>query len=146
MGKLETALRAEITRLSRREARNLTAKHAEELKKLRWRVIALERELKALKSARTEEQIKRKMKNAAQTVASEETPAARLSPQLIRSLRRRLNISQADLARLIGVSTVAVGTWESGRSKPRPEAKAKVVALRSLGRREVKRLLAEQRR
>jgi len=67
----------------------------------------------------------------------------RMSPRLIRTLRKRLGISQADLAKLVGVSTVAVGTWESGRSRPRAESKARIAALRSVGRREVKRLLAE---
>jgi len=75
-------------------------------------------------------------------VASNETPTVRMSPTLIRSLRNRLGISQADLAKLVGVSTVAVGNWESGKSKPRPESKARVAALRGLGRREIKRLLA----
>jgi DNA-binding transcriptional regulator YiaG len=82
---------------------------------------------------------------AAETVAADRAPAARLSPKLIRSLRTRLGISQAELARLTGVSAVAVGTWESGRSRPRPESKARIVALRSLGRREVRRLLSEQK-
>jgi len=38
---------------------------------------------------------------------------------------------------------VAVGNWESGKSRPRDESKARIAALRSLGRREVRRLLAE---
>ena len=63
---------------------------------------------------------------------------------LIRTLRSRLDISQADLAQLVGVSAVAVGSWESGKSRPRPETKARIVALRALGRREVRRLLAKQ--
>ena len=66
-----------------------------------------------------------------------------MTPRLIRALRSRLGISQAELAKLVGVSTVAVGQWESGRSRPRAESKARIAALRSLGRREVKRLLVE---
>ena len=76
-------------------------------------------------------------------MAAERAPTARLSPGLILTLRRRLKITQAELAKLVGVSTVAVGLWESSSTHPRRETKARIVALRSLGRREVRRLLAK---
>jgi len=143
MGKIETVLKSEISRLARREAKALMGKHIDELRRLRKRVASLERELRGVKAARAQEQAKRKVTTAVATVAGEEGPAIRLSPWLIRSLRSRLGISQADLAKLAGVSTVAVGNWESGKSRPRDESKARIAALRSLGRREVRRLLAE---
>ena len=145
MGKVETVLKAEITRLSRRETRSLIKKPLDEIRRLRQRGSALERELRALKSARAKEQVKTKIRAAAETVASQEAVTIRLSPRLIRSLRKRLGISQAELAKLVSVSTVAVGAWESGRSRPRDESKARIAALRSVGKREVRRLLAEPR-
>ncbi|NLX59556.1 MAG: helix-turn-helix transcriptional regulator [Phycisphaerae bacterium] len=142
MGRLEATLKAEISRLARKEVRAMIAKPAEEVRRLRQRVASLERDLRSAKAARAEERAKAKVRTAVQAVASNETPTVRMSPTLIRSLRNRLGISQADLAKLVGVSTVAVGNWESGKSKPRPESKARVAALRGLGRREIKRLLA----
>ena len=144
MGKIETALKAEITRLSRRETRSLVAKHVAELRRLRERVGALERELHAIKSARAVEQAKAKTKSVAEAVTAEKAAKARLSPWLLKKLRGRLKVSQGELAKLVGVTAAAVGFWESGKSQPRPETKARIVALRSLGRREVRRLLAEQ--
>ena len=143
MGKVETVLKGEIIRLARHETKGLIRKHVEELRRQRKRVAALERELKALKAARAQEQAKRKVTTAVEVVAGEQALAARLSPRLIRSQRNRLDISQAELAKLVGVSTLAVGNWELGKAKPRPESKARIAALRSLGRREVRRLLAE---
>ena len=143
MGKVETVLKAEIARLSRRETRRLTQKHVEELRRLRQRVATLEREVRSLKTARAEEQVKAKMKTTTETVAADQASTARLSPSLIQALRRRLKITQAELAKLVGVSTLAVGLWESGTTHPRSNTKARIVALRSLGRREVKRLLAK---
>ena len=143
MGKVETVLKAEIARLSRRETRRLTQKHVEELRRLRQRVATLEREVHSLKTARAEEQVKAKIKTTTETVATGRALSARLSPGLIQALRRRLTITQAELAKLVGVSTVAVGMWESGSTHPRRETKARIVALRSLGRREVRRLLAD---
>ena len=141
MGKIETIFKAEIIRLSRRETRQLTAKAVAELRRLCQRVSALERELRAVKAARAEEQATMKIRAATETAAGEQ--GVRLSPRLLRSLRVRLGISQAELAKLVGVSTGAVGFWEAGRSKPRTETKTRIAALRSLGRREVGRLLAE---
>ena len=141
MGKIETTLKAEITRLSRRETKGLISKPVTELRRLRQRVGALEREIRAIKAARADEKTKTKIKAATETVVGEQT--VRMSPRLIRSVRNRLGISQAKLAKLVGVSTLAVGNWELGKTKPRPESKARIAALRKLGRREARRLLGE---
>jgi len=68
----------------------------------------------------------------------------RLSPLLIKKLRARLGISQGQLARLVGVSGPAVAFWEQGKSRPEGQNRAALVALRGVGRREVKRMLAEK--
>jgi DNA-binding transcriptional regulator YiaG len=143
MGKIETVLKGEIARLARRETKALIGKYVDELRRLQKRVASLERELRGVKAARAQEQAKRKVTTAVATAASEKAATIRLSPRLIRSLRNRLGISQAELAKLVGVSAVAVGNWESGKSKPRDESKARIAALRSLGRREVRRLLTQ---
>ena len=75
------------------------------------------------------------------TVSDDAVKAARLSARLIRKLRTRLGLSQAALARLIGVTNAAVVAWERGRAKPSGERRKAVVALRGLGRRDVKQLL-----
>ena len=144
MGKIETVLKTEIMRLARRETRGLIAKHVTELRRLKQRVAVLERELRTIKAAHAEEQAKAKVKVVAQTIAAEQGSTVRLSPKLIKTLRSRLGISQVELAKLVSVSSVAVGSWESGKSKPRPESKARIAALRGLGRRETRRLLAGQ--
>ena len=146
MGKVETVLKAEIARLSRRETRRMMTKHIEELRWLRGRIAELAGEVRALKAARADEQVQTKIRAAAENVAGTQATAIRMTPRLIRALRHRLGISQAGLAKLVGVSTVAVGQWESGRSRPRAGSKARLAALRRVGRREVRRLLAEPKR
>ncbi|NLX57678.1 MAG: helix-turn-helix domain-containing protein [Phycisphaerae bacterium] len=143
MGKVEAVLKGEIGRLARREAKALMSRHVDELRRLRKRVASLERELGAVKAARAQEQAKWKVTTAATAVASEKVPTVRLSPRLIRSLRNRLGISQTELAKLVGVSTLAVGNWELGKARPRLESKARIAALRGLGRREARRLLMQ---
>ena len=134
MGRLESALKEEILRLSKKQARALLAPHIAEVRRLKKRIGDLQVEVSRLKRERAKDE-----------VSSKEGARARLSPGLIKKLRKRLNISQPDLALLVDVSPAAVGFWETGKSSPRPNTKARLVALRSLGRRDAKRLLEEKK-
>ena len=77
---------------------------------------------------------------------SEEVKKCRFSPCLIQSLRRHLGISQKELAILTGVSIGVVHLWESGKFMPKEEEQKKgmIVALRKLGRQDVRKLLEEK--
>jgi DNA-binding transcriptional regulator YiaG len=55
-----------------------------------------------------------------------------------------LGISQRELAVLTGVSLGAAHQWETGKFRPKDEKKKVLVALRKIGRREVRRLLEEK--
>jgi DNA-binding transcriptional regulator YiaG len=74
----------------------------------------------------------------------EEVKKSRFSPALIRSLRKNLGISQKELAILAGVTVGAAHLWEKGKFEPGDEKKAVMVALRKLGRRDVRKLLEEK--
>jgi transcriptional regulator with XRE-family HTH domain len=63
---------------------------------------------------------------------------------LIRSLRKHLGITQKELALLAGVTVGAVHQWESGMFKPGDKKKGVLVAIRKLGRREVRKLVEER--
>ena len=141
MGKLETALRDEIQRLSRKAARQVLQKTSEDVQRLKKRVAELQSEVNRLRRQQAREKSKTRM---AEAVRAAPKKKSRLSPYLIRKLRKRLAVSQAELAGLLDVSTAAVGFWEAGRTSPREAMKARIVALRSLGRRDVKRILAEK--
>jgi DNA-binding transcriptional regulator YiaG len=75
-------------------------------------------------------------------VSEEKARRARLTPEGIKRLRARLGLTQVQLATLLGVTGPAVAQWETGTSEPRGSNRAALVALRKLGRREVRRMLA----
>ena len=141
MGKIETTLKAEITRLARKVTREALAKSSEEIRKLKRRVSDLQSQVADLKGALARDRAERRVKAASMSVAKKDAGQTRLSPGLIKKLRKRLGVTQSELGRLLGVSLSAVGFWEYGTSNPRPEMKAKIIALRRLGRRDVARLL-----
>lgn len=141
MGTIERAIREEVVRLSRREARKLTEPLREEVRRLKKRTVeqkallgALERKLDGMQAGA---RLKEKTAQAASGAVK-----GRLSPRLIRVLRKRLKLSQQQFAQLLGVSAITIGSWEKGKSAPRPELKARVLSLRGMGRREAKLLVA----
>ena len=66
----------------------------------------------------------------------------RLTPSGIRSLRKKLGVSQRELANLMGVTMGAVALWEKGTFTPKEEKLAKLMELRKLGKRQVKEMLS----
>ena len=57
----------------------------------------------------------------------------RFNPDLLREARLAAGYSQAELAGLVGVSTVTVKAWESGRRAPKPATQRQVADALGLG-------------
>jgi len=145
MGKVESTIKGEIMRLAKREVRGSFFPLRREVYALKLKLsrlmksfAAMERQAKEM----IEEQAKKKMELQA---SPEEVKISRLTPQRIRLLRNKIGISQKDLGILLDVSIGAVGMWEKGKFAPSTKKKAALIALRKLGKREVKRLLAEKK-
>lgn len=80
------------------------------------------------------------------TGATPQAPAAskriRFVPKGLVSTRKRLGLSAADLARMMGVSTQTIYNWERGVTKPGVDQLAKLGTLRHVGKRQVQGHLA----
>lgn len=53
----------------------------------------------------------------------------RVTPTRIKRLRKRLRISQEDMAAALGVSLSTVQRWESGDNSPSPMAASRILEL-----------------
>ena len=142
MGKMEQTLKIEIARLAKKQMRATYLPLARDVRRLKRTVSALRKTVAVLARLGTEWQTERQAQRAKLAVAPEEVKAARLSPLLVKKLRKRLGITQGELATLVGVSGSAVGAWEYGKAKPEGHNREALVALRKLGRREVRGILA----
>jgi len=142
MGKMEQTLKSEIARLARKEMRATYLPLARDVRRLKRTVSALRKTVAVLAKLRAELQAQRTAERARLAAAPEEVKVAHLSPGLIKKLRKRLGITQGELATLVGVSASAVGFWEYGKAKPEGHNREALVALRKLGRREVQGILA----
>lgn len=145
MGKLDAVLRAEITRLARKELKAVAGPLQKQIRELSRQVRGLSVRASQLerRASRTQK-VQQPERSADLSAPPEEVERSRLSGGLIRKLRRKLSLTQAQLAGLIGVSPAAVQSWEQNIARPAGENRAGIVALRKLGRREVARMLEEK--
>ena len=142
MDKMEQTLKYEITRLAKKQVQATYLPFAHDVRRLKRTVLALRKTVVVLARLGAEFQAERTAERATLAAAPEEVKAARISPRLIKKLRERLGVSQGELATLIGVSTNAVGFWEQGKARPQGRNREALVALRKLGKREVRGILA----
>jgi len=144
MGKLEGTIKSEIVRLAKREMRKTLVPLGRDVRSLKSTVSQLRKTVLALGRLTAQQQKELKKRKAPLEATPEEVKKSRFSPALIRSLRKKLGISQKELAILAGVTVGAAHLWEKGNFKPKDEKKAIMVGLRKLGRREVRKLLEER--
>jgi DNA-binding transcriptional regulator YiaG len=139
-------LKAEISRISKREAKALitpirksSAKIRPDVADLKNRLSALEKEVKRLNVL---------VINLASTQpAPGEAPEAKgwISGKGVKALRKKLGLTQGELAKLTGVSLSAVVQWERkpGMLKLRDATKKAIMAVRGIGKTEARQRLAE---
>ncbi len=141
MGKVETSIKSEILRLARREVRGAFLPLRREVRAMRLRLSGLSKSFVLLDRVAKEKLRQDESKKLQLEASAEEVKASRLTPPRIRNLRQKLGLSQRELAVLTGVTIGAIGLWEKGKFRPAMDKKAVLVALRKLGKRDVRKLL-----
>ena len=144
MSNILKELKAEISRLARKEARaivspvkKVSAFYRGLIASLRKQVTALQKEVASL----------RRFVPDSERVLANAAPQGRfwITGKGIRAMRRKMGLTQAKFAKLVGVSVPTVVNWEGTKGKLNLR-KAAAVALRGLrgkGKREVAEMLAE---
>lgn len=141
MPNIATVLKAEIARIARKELRaegdalkKTAAVHRREIAALKKRVQFLERQAKS-----------RVRKTAAVVDQTEQSPdrPLRFSATRFAAQRKRLGLSAANFAALLGVSPISVYKWEAGKARPRRAQLEAIAAARTLGKREALARLEE---
>jgi DNA-binding transcriptional regulator YiaG len=107
----------------------VTAQHHREIANLKGQVDALKRQVIALE--------RQARKVGAPPQASAPSERTRFIPKGLVSTRKRLGLSAADLAKMMGVSAQTIYNWERGATKPRADQQAKLASLRHVGKRQV---------
>lgn len=135
-------LKVEISRLAKREVREeanalkkASAQYRTDIAALKRRIASLEATVKRLSKGQPARADKREK--------GEDAPSLRFRVAGFAALRKKLDLSAADMGKLIGVSAQSVYHWETGKTKPRASQLQAIAAVRKLGKREVAAKLAQ---
>ena len=141
MPDLKNLLNDEIRRLARKEVKLA-------VQPLQANIVALRRQISELKKLYNEaskqaEVYRKKAAEATGTEIVDEEPKLRLNAAGIVRIRTKLKLTQTEFAQLLDVSMHTVSSWEKGKSYPRAGVKARICALRSIGKRQIKAMLEQ---
>jgi len=150
MSNVVKVLKAEIVRISKREAKSATEGIGKSNTWLRKTVADLKKRLVLLEKENNRQVAAMKKFQAAQPEKpdQEDGKKTRFTSRGIRALRRKLRLSQADFGKLLGATPGAVYFWEKklGALNLRDKTKTAILSVRGLGAREAKEKLEELRK
>ena len=144
MAKLEAIIKSEIIRLARREMRKVSVPLGRDVRILKGAASQLRKSVSPLERFAVQKQKELARREIRLEAPPEEIKQSRFSPRLLQSLRKKLGISQKELAILAGVSVGAAHLWETGKFRPKDKKMGALVALRKLNRRQVRELLNQK--
>jgi DNA-binding transcriptional regulator YiaG len=136
MANIGTVLKQEIARIARKEQKGELQQLKKTVAQYRGQIAQLRRRLQAL-----EQQVRRQGRGGSRTAAPlaaepDEGPQLRFSAKGLAAQRKRLGLSAASVAKILGVSALSVYKWESGKTRPRARQLEAISALRKMGKRE----------
>ena len=133
MSNIAVALKQEITRLARREARALSKPLHKATASFRKAIAELKRE-----NAKARADIARLIRHmpvgVVPRVTEDEPTKVRYSAASVVAQRKRLGLSAANFGTLIGVTGHTVYSWEQKKSRPRAAQLAALSAVRGIGK------------
>lgn len=142
MTDIASALKAEISRIARKELRKEITPLKRAVSGYRSEIAELKRRAQALEQA-----LKRvgKERPKPTPVVVEDGAASnhRFSAKGLATLRQRLALSAEQVGLLVGASSQSIYNWESGKARPRASHLPAIAGLRTLGKREAAARLAE---
>lgn len=137
MPNIASVLKSEIQRVARKELRTETQQLKKTVGQYRSQIAQLKRRLQAL-----EQQVRRQSRGGGRAAAAVEAqeedsgPSLRFSAKGLATQRKRLGLSAASVAKILGVSALSVYKWESGKTRPRARQLEAIASLRKMGKRE----------
>lgn len=148
MNNIATVLKSEISRIARKQSRaevealkKAGSANRSEIASLKRRVLDLEKAVKALTKAQLAG-IEREAHPKGEALADPTATAVRFSAKGMASNRKRLGLSAAEFALLVGTTEQSIYAWERGKTQPRAKYLDAIAALRGIGKREVATRLA----
>jgi DNA-binding transcriptional regulator YiaG len=146
MPNIAQVLKAEISRISKKEFKASLKPLHRSIVGLKKNVIDLKRRIAALETENKQllAFYKKNQKEQPQ-ISPNAAEKARITSKSVRAIRTKLGLSQDSFAKLLGLSSQNVFVMEhkEGRLKMRPTTLTELLSVRGMGKREAKKRLAE---
>ena len=147
MSNILKELKAEISRLAKKEARAVVAPVKKASATYRGLIAGLRKQVNALQKEVAG--LKRAMPKADKVLANKTEPEGRfwITGKGVRKLRKRLGLTQAVFGKLVGVTPNAVVLWErkDGKIGLRKATAGRLQEIRGKGKREVAGILGKSK-
>lgn len=140
MPDIKVVLTEEIRRLAKKEIKAAIIPLQKTIAEQRHSISELKKRIAAFEKISAVPAVADKSSSAA---TEESVKKLRLNAAGIIRVRNKLKLTQSEFAKLLNVSTHTVSMWELDNSSPRKEARAAICALRTIGKRELKKRLAD---
>ena len=127
-------LKSEIARIAKKEARSETQQLKKTSAQYRSNIAALRRHIAALEA--TVKKLSKGQPKPILKVEKEPAAALRFRASGFATLRKKLDLSAAQMGKLIGVSAQSVYHWEAEKSRPRASQLPSIAAARKLTKKE----------
>lgn len=140
MPNFSTLLKSEISRIAKKEIRAETgalkkssSQHRSDIAALKRRVAELEGMLRKLARSKS-------ATASADVLNRDKSLRFRVSGFI--TLRKKLDLSAAEMGQLLGVTGQSVYKWEQGKARPRASQLHQIAQIRKLGKRQARERLA----
>ncbi len=132
MPNIMTALKSEISRLARKEAKQVVAPVQKASANYRGLIAGLRKQIDALQNEVAV--LRRAAPKAEKALAAAQEPQGRfwITGKGVKALRKRLGLTQALFGKLAGVSVPTVVNWEGNEGKVEIRRKATVAQLQTI--------------
>jgi DNA-binding XRE family transcriptional regulator len=134
-------LKNEIARIARKESRADSKQVKKSSTQYRTEIASLKRRISALETS-----VARLLKQKPERVASNE-PVEKQSLRFraggFATLRKKLDLTAADMGKLVGVSAQSVYHWEQEKSRPRSSQLPAIAAVRKLTKKQAHQALSD---
>ena len=146
MPNIMSALKSEISRLSRKEAKQVVAPVQRASANYRGLIAGLRKQLDALQNEVAA--LRRVAPKADKAVLAKQAPEGRfwITGPGVKALRKRLGLTQALFGKLAGVSVPTVIKWEGAKGKAPIRLKAAIArlqAMRGMGKKQAAEILGK---
>jgi len=136
MPNIATTLKAEISRVARKEIRCETDSLAKSTRQQRTEMAALKK--RVLELERLVHRLAKTQPARPAPTPAKDAELLRFTPKGLASHRKRLGLSADELGRMVGASGQTIYNWESGAARPRASFMPAIAALRRIGKKQAR--------